>query len=214
VPRSDYRIDDNWFVSGMCGTGSKDIVIDEAFIPAHRALAADHAGVDDWTGWETHARPSYHVPMRVFMGWDLVSPIIGIAQGAVDEFASRLVGTSGPGRTADSVAAQLRLAESSAEVDSARVLHRHCIQDILAKGAHDEPFTPLDRARYQRDKAYVTRLCVQAVNRLFEAAGGHALFAPNPMQRIHRDVHAASHQAALSWDTAAENYGRLILTPG
>ena len=27
LPRRDYRIDDNWYVTGLCGTGSKDIVV-------------------------------------------------------------------------------------------------------------------------------------------------------------------------------------------
>src|SRR3954453_23114644 len=54
VPCTEYTIDDNWFVSGMCGTGSKDIVVEEAFIPTYRALHPDRAGVEDWTGWELH----------------------------------------------------------------------------------------------------------------------------------------------------------------
>ena len=36
VPRSDYAIDDNWHVIGLCGTGSKDIVVEEAFVPEYR----------------------------------------------------------------------------------------------------------------------------------------------------------------------------------
>ena len=36
VPRADYRIDDNWHVMGLKGTGSKDVVIEDAFVPEHR----------------------------------------------------------------------------------------------------------------------------------------------------------------------------------
>ncbi len=32
LPRSDYRIDDNWHVAGLKGTGSKDIVVEDAFV--------------------------------------------------------------------------------------------------------------------------------------------------------------------------------------
>src|SRR5262249_16311146 len=31
-----YRIDDNWHVAGLHGTGSKDIVVVDAFVPTHR----------------------------------------------------------------------------------------------------------------------------------------------------------------------------------
>ncbi len=36
VPRRDYLIDDNWHVMGLCATGSKDIVVDDAFVPEYR----------------------------------------------------------------------------------------------------------------------------------------------------------------------------------
>jgi alkylation response protein AidB-like acyl-CoA dehydrogenase len=216
IPRSDYDIVDTWFASGMRGSGSKDVVVKDAFVPAHRALDPNRAGDGDWTGWEVHRRLSYRVPLRCLTGWDLVAPIVGIAQGAVDEFAARLRGTSGPGRTADSVAAQLRLAEASAEVDAARTLHRHDIREMLDKAARGDAFTDGDRARYRRDKAFVAKLSVQAVNRLFEASGARAVLESEPMQRFHRDAHGASHHAALSWDVAAEQFGRhaLGLGPG
>jgi alkylation response protein AidB-like acyl-CoA dehydrogenase len=209
LPRSDYAIVDTWFASGMRGTGSKDIVVDNAFVPAYRAMDPDRAGNDNWTAWELHGRLSYRVPLRCLIGWDLAAPLIGIAQGALDEFTARLRGTSGPGRTADSVAVHLRLAEASAEVDAARALHRHDIREMLDRAGRGEPFSEMDRARYRRDKAYVARLCVQAVNRLFEAGGAHAVLESEALQRFHRDAHGASHHAALTWDTIAEQFGRL-----
>lgn len=216
VPRSDWEILDTWFASGMRGTGSKDIVVEDAFVPAHRAMSPDRAGDGDATGWTLHQRPSYRVPFRCLLGWDLAAPVIGIAQGAVDAFTSRLRGTAGAGRTADSAPMQMRLAEASAEVDAARVLHRHDIDEMLDRAARGEPFTATDRARYRRDKAFVVRLCVQAVNRLFEGSGAHAVFDSEPIQRFHRDAHGASHHAALAWDVAAEQFGRqaLGLAPG
>ncbi|MEK8145919.1 hypothetical protein NKH18_45980 [Streptomyces sp. M10(2022)] len=38
VPRSDYRIEDVWDVVGLRGTGSNDILVDSAFVPAHRVI--------------------------------------------------------------------------------------------------------------------------------------------------------------------------------
>ena len=213
IPRPDYEILDTWFVSGMRGTGSKDIVVNDVFVPAHRQLDPDRAGDHERTGWELHQRLSYRVPLRIMLGWDLAAPLVGVAQGAVDEFTSRLRGTSGPGRTAESVPLQLRLAESSAEVDAARTIHRAAIQEMLDQAAAGREFTELDRLRYRRDKAFVTRLCVQAVNRLFEAGGAQAIADSQALQRFHRDVHAASHHAALAWDVAAEPYGRQALGP-
>jgi 3-hydroxy-9,10-secoandrosta-1,3,5(10)-triene-9,17-dione monooxygenase len=149
LPRPDYDILDTWFASGMRGTGSKDIVIKDAFVPQHRTIDPNRAGDGEWHGWELHHRLSYRLPLRCMTGWDLLAPLIGIAQGAVDEFTSRLRGTSGPGRTADSVLMQVRLAEAAVEVDAARELHRSSIYEILGKAAQGEAFTLLERARYR-----------------------------------------------------------------
>jgi len=62
---------------------------------------------------------------------------------------------------------------------------------------------------YRRDKGFLSRLCVQAVNRLFEASG--AVLESDAIQRFHRDAHGASHHTALVWDAAAENFGRVAL---
>lgn len=191
----------------MRGTGSKDIEIQDVFVPAHRILEPSRAGEEEWTGWEQHQRVSYRLPLRCLTGWDLVAPIVGMAQGAVDAFAERFQGTAG----ADSVLVQTRLAEAAVEVDAARELHRRATGDILKKAEQGDMFTPLERARYMRDKTFVAKLCVQAVNRLFEASGGSAIMETAALQRFHRDVHAASHHQGINWDAAAENFGRQIL---
>ena len=206
LPRADYEIVDTWFASGLRGSGSKDIVVKDRFVPAHRAIDPNLAGDGVMTGWNLHQRLGYRAPLRALAGWDLAAPIIGMAQGAVEEFTARLqYASDGSGA---SVPLQLRLAEASAEVDAARTLQRQDIREILEKAGRGESPTALDRARYRRDKAFVVKLSVQAVNRLFEAAGARAVLESHPLQRFHRDAHSASHHGALGWDAAAELYGR------
>lgn len=210
VPRSDYEIIDTWFVSGLRGTGSKDIELKEAFVPAHR-IGAIMGGIQASHAYELHARASYLLPPMSLLPFTLCSPLVGMAQGAVEEFLERLKGKTGPGRTADSVALQLRIAESSAEVDAARLLVASTTSELIARAARGETPTELEQAATRRTYGYVAKLCVQAVNRLFEASGGHSLYESQAMQRFHRDVHAGSHQVALYWDPIAEGYGRAAL---
>src|SRR5215510_12541878 len=103
LPRPDYDIDDTWFASGLRGSGSKDVLVKDAFVPTHRVLDPNRAGDHDITGWTLHQRLSYRVPLRCLTGWDLAAPLVGMAQAAIDEVVAGLAGTSGPGRTADSV---------------------------------------------------------------------------------------------------------------
>ena len=211
VPRDDCEIVDTWFVSGLRGSGSKDIVLRDAFVPHHRVLDVTSAGDSDHSGWQIHRQPRYRVPVPVLLGWDLVAPMLGIAQGMIDEFTGRLANTSGPGRTADSPAIHLRLSQATAEADAARTMMDWGISEILRKGAEGEPFTSLERARFRRDKAFITQLCLQSVNRLFDVSGGHGLFDSVPLQRYHRDAQAVAHRDGLIMDLGGQNYGRVLL---
>jgi len=208
VPRSDFQVIDTWQASGLCGSGSNDIVVDDAFVPKHRMLDINRAGVDDWIGWELHQQLTYRLPLRVLLAWDLVAPLIGMAQSAVEAFTHRAATRGG---TSQSDVVLLRLAEASAEVDAARTLMRHRASWALDKASQGEAFSDLERASNQRDRAFIVRLCVQAVNRLFEVSGGHALFLSEPLQRAHRDVQAASHRAGLMLEMVGPNYGRVAL---
>jgi 3-hydroxy-9,10-secoandrosta-1,3,5(10)-triene-9,17-dione monooxygenase len=58
VPRSDYVIDDNWHVAGLKATGSKDIVIENAFVPEHRT----HKLID---GYKRNSPGNAHNPAHL-----------------------------------------------------------------------------------------------------------------------------------------------------
>ena len=38
LPRSEVETVDTWHISGMCGTGSWDYLIDDVFVPPERAV--------------------------------------------------------------------------------------------------------------------------------------------------------------------------------
>jgi alkylation response protein AidB-like acyl-CoA dehydrogenase len=208
VPRPEYEIlHDTWHVSGLKGTGSKDIVLKGAFVPEHRLLPFGKLGPASGMS-EVHGRASYRLPGMALLPFTLASPLVGMAQGAVDDVVERYSGTSGTGRSAESVGLQMRLAEASVEADTARLIVLHDVTRMIERMASGGTLSEVEMAGYRRDVSYVSRLCTAAVDRLFEASGGHSLFEDHPMQRFHRDVHAGAHQSALYWDGVAEAYGR------
>jgi 3-hydroxy-9,10-secoandrosta-1,3,5(10)-triene-9,17-dione monooxygenase len=209
VPRRDYKIVDNWYVSGLSGSGSKDIVIEDAFVPSYRVLKPEDAEAYG-TAFALHGTDCYHIPLRCLFGWDLLAPLVGVAQGCVDEFVRRTSLRGGiSGR--DSAMVQVRLALAASEVDAARALFLGDIREMLDKGRDGETITPLDRARWVRDKAFAAQLCLQAVDRLFDISGGHALFNTEAIQRFHRDAQAMAHRDVLTLDFAGQTYGKLAL---
>jgi alkylation response protein AidB-like acyl-CoA dehydrogenase len=214
VPRSDFAIQDTWFVSGLRGTGSKDISIQAAFVPGHRVLPVADMQEARTPGRVLHDTANYRIPLFSAASYALAAPIVGMAQGAVETFQSYMrKQASAPrgGQMAQLTGVQVRLAEATTEVWSARLIMQQDIQEVLERARRNEMPTLEERLRARRNQAYVATLCIRAVNRLFEGSGGHALFDASPLQRFHRDVHAASHHVSLSWDTASEQYGRALL---
>ena len=214
VPRTDYTIIDNWFVSGLRGTGSKDIEIDEAFVPSHRVVSVADLRQGQAPGSTIHGTPNSRIPLGNVFSYSLAAPVLGMAQGALEAFeeymGTRISYSTGE-KMVENAPVHIRLSEAEAEVHSARLIMESDGRDIVARAKNEEPADLNQRARIRRNQAYVAKLSVRAVDRLFEAAGGHALFDDNPMQRFHRDVHAASHHFGLVWETPAEEYGRMRL---
>src|SRR5262249_35880889 len=89
LPRRDYAIDDNWRVAGLCGTGSKDIVVEGAFVPEHRT----HRFVDAFSlsspGQSVNPGPLYRLPFGCVFGCAIAVPAIGAARGALDLFRAQ-----------------------------------------------------------------------------------------------------------------------------
>ena len=213
VPYPDFLIEDTWFVSGLRGTGSKDILTNDIFVPEHRVLPLADMQEARTPGRKIHDETNYRVPLYSLFAFTLSAPILGMVQGGIDEFESWTrdrVSVQGE-KMGESTVIHIRLAEAASEVYAARLIMQNDCQEILARAKQDNMPTLADRARYRRDQSYMTKLCVQAVNRIFESSGGRALYDSSPIQRFHRDVHAASHHFALSWDTATEQYGRVQL---
>ncbi len=65
LPRQDYLIDDNWDVIGLCASGSKDIVVEDAFVPAYRMFSLRQAFEIRSPGLEVNGAPLYRLPFAV-----------------------------------------------------------------------------------------------------------------------------------------------------
>jgi 3-hydroxy-9,10-secoandrosta-1,3,5(10)-triene-9,17-dione monooxygenase len=220
VPRTDYEVIDTWFVAGLKGTGSNDIQVSDAFVPAHRvvncgdlAMAPRDNSPGEWrsvpatAAWDLHRRPSYRLPMMNVVSYTVSMPVVGMARGAVEAFEEGVRGKSSAG----SVSVQMRLAEAAAEADAARVISLQGLRELLARGASGDVLSQTEQIRYQRNRIYAARLAVQAINRLFEIGGAHSVYASRSLQRFFRDANVASQHTSLHWDRVKEQYGRLAL---
>src|SRR5437588_1513027 len=211
LPRSDYAIDDNWHVMGLCGTGSKDIVVADAFVPDYRTHSYLDAFHLNNPGMAVNDAPLYRLPFGLLFAYALSAAAIGVATGAFAAFREqqqRRVNVRDGGRVAEDPFAQLRLAESAAEIDAAhaRMLANFAEMMRLARAGEEIPLALRARARWDAGKA--VDWSVSAVGRLMMASGGRAIFLANPIQRAWRDIHAMQAHAGTNLERAAAVLGR------
>jgi 3-hydroxy-9,10-secoandrosta-1,3,5(10)-triene-9,17-dione monooxygenase len=210
VPKADFQVKETWFVAGQKGTGSNHVMVTDVFVPEHRNAALGDVREGQSPGSKVHASPLYKLPFLPPMASSLVAPILGAAQGAYETWRE-LMRTRFTMYSREQVATlshqQIRVAEVSAELDSAHLLLRRALDTMRPGGM----LSLQQRVQVRRDYAYAATLCVRAVERLYTASGAGANFESNPLQRYWRDVHAMAVHSGISFDAACENFGRLEL---
>ena len=215
---ADCVIDDNWHTMGLAGTGSKNIVARDVFVPAHRTLA--FAELTDATapGMRANPNPLYRQSFLAVLPITIVSPVLGMAEGALADFlamagirTTRGAVAGGNRRMAELTTVQMRVAEASACIDAARLLMFRDLAQAFETAARGDPIGVDLRLRNRRDQAFCVRLLVGAIDALFLAAGGQGLFLEQPLQRAWRDAHAAASHISLNWDSTGSMYGQFML---
>src|SRR6266851_8062327 len=214
VPAKDYTIIDTWHVIGLAGTGSKDVAVEDVFVPAYRSLAVAQITGGPNPGSRVNPAVLYQLPAISLFAFCIAGVSLGIAQGAIEYFTQTMKSRTSyyTGRNlADFVTVQIHLADATAITDAARaVMLSDCEEATRIVSEGGVPSLE-QRARYRRDGAYAATLCTRAVDVLFQATGGGAIYARNPLQRAFRDVHAANAHYVLNWDINGAMYGRVAL---
>jgi len=214
VPASDYTIIDTWQVIGLAGTGSNDVEVTDIFVPAYRTLSTERIRGGPNRGSELNPGTLYKLPAVSLFAFAVAGVSLGIARGAIQHFAqtTRTRRSAYTGRNiADFTNMQVHLAEAAALADAAEAtVLRDCDEATRITEAGVVPSID-QRARYRRDGAFAATLCTRAVDLLFAATGGNAIYESNPIQRAFRDVHAANAHYMLNWDVNGAVYGRVAL---
>jgi 3-hydroxy-9,10-secoandrosta-1,3,5(10)-triene-9,17-dione monooxygenase len=210
LPRKDYRIDDNWHVAGLAGTGSKDIVVEGALVPAHRSQSHwDYTMGRPLPGWELNPGPLYRLPFPLVFINTLTAAIVGAAAGFLDvwlEIGRTRVGGLGLVVSKDPYSQKLA-AEASYAIKTATLKFLHDCDEMMDATCAGHSLTLERRAELRYNTVRCAQMAAHAVDQLFEAGGGHSIFIDHPLQRRYQDIRAMMAHAAMAPNPAAKLYG-------
>ena len=214
VPRGDARQIDDWFPTGMRGTGSRTMAVEEVFVPDHRVQAtrdtvqklqerrALHPTFDTmYAHWPSHGR------------FPFASTAVGAAWGAVEHFAAAAASSTrvanalgGTVRLADQDYVATEFAEAAGEVQMAMALIERRSFEASERARQRRTPSPADLAREHRDNALVTRIALRSVQRIYSLVGAKAGNPEHPVSLAKRDVEMVSHHVTLNWRQSAVQY--------
>ena len=214
LPISEAAVEDVWHTDGMCATGSNDVVIADAFVPAHRLVRVTDIYKGTAPGAALHDADTYRWPMVPALALLAAMPALGSAERAADIYAERLsqrvLAYEGVTQK-DKPIAQAHLSEARVRLRALRGLLADTVGQLEILVAAGDPVPRPVRGEARLAAAHIVSESRAVITRLLAASGASAHFLDNPLQRIKRDVDVLAGHVVFDYDTSRELAGALIL---
>jgi indole-3-acetate monooxygenase len=205
-PTSAVEIIDTWRVGGLRGTGSHDFRVADLFVPDERAIAA-------FTAKPVRPGTLFAAPFITVFAMALATAPLGIARAAIEAFVELAEGKTpigGSSKLREKASAQADVGKAEALVRSARAFLLSELQSIWDTVAAGEMPSVPQRAVARLAAAQAASASAQAVDLIYNAAGGTALYETSLIERCFRDVHATTQHVGIS-SANFEISGRVLL---
>jgi 3-hydroxy-9,10-secoandrosta-1,3,5(10)-triene-9,17-dione monooxygenase len=216
APAAEFTIDDgSWRVAGLQGTGSKAVTARAPiFVPAADAIRVPDvmAGTVPGVSIEDNGQARFAFP--TFGPTCLVSPVLGMAQGALDAFIANAVSRVRaakpgiPNPVSASPQLQSRIGWASATIDAAKALLVDSLRaaEQQVRAGHTVPAR--DRLAIRRNQGYAAAQAVAVVNDLYGHNGTAGTSSATALQRFWRDANAGALHVTLDWEAISAMYGQ------
>ncbi|BBY17024.1 acyl-CoA dehydrogenase family protein [Mycolicibacterium litorale] len=214
LPIGDVTVEDVWHTDGMRATGSNDVVIEDAYVPAHRLVrVADiHAGTAP--GAALHDAPAYRWPMVPALAFLAAMPALGSAERVLEIYTERLgervLAFEGV-KQQDKPLAQARLGEADVRLRALRALLDDAVGGIEQRVRDGDEVPLIVRAQARMAAAHIVHESRALIGMLMSASGASAHFVTNPLQRAKRDVDVLAGHVIFDYDTSRELAGTLAV---
>jgi alkylation response protein AidB-like acyl-CoA dehydrogenase len=205
-PKSLVRIIDNWDVSGLRGTGSHDIAVDDLFVPEARTFSA------------LDRRARVTGPMNRLHGFDLAGcgfccVGLGVARAAIDAFvelATVKIPRSSSDPLRERVMVQAQVGEAEALLRSGRALLFDVVGEMWQTALAQQPIPERQRAELRMAMTHAAQNAARATHMVCAAAGTTSIFTRSPLERYARDAEVVTRHNQLQF-VNYEAVGRTLL---
>jgi alkylation response protein AidB-like acyl-CoA dehydrogenase len=205
-PASEAEVIDTWSVSGLRGTGSHDIAMQDALVPAERTASV--------ISQEPVARgPLYAFPVFGLLALTIAGVALGIGRAAIDdlvELAGGKTPTASTRKLAERAMTQSEIAQAEAGLRAARSFLYGAVADAWEAARGGGAVSLAQRTALRLAATHATTASAAAVDSAYNLGGGTSIYETSLLQRRFRDVHAATQHmlvGAATWELT----GRLLL---
>lgn len=199
LSRAQYEVDqDSWDVVGLKATGSKDLIVRDAFVPSYRVIDPRELESGSAAAKAGRSNPLYGMHWYVMFTAAITAATLAMSEGALQQFARTTrnrVRDSGDRVALDPYMLAI-LATASADVQASRVQLLDDVAEMYEVAKRGEFLSDRQRLEFRRNQVRISRRAAESVESLFTVSGGSSLKLDQPLQRYWRDIHAAGNHSA------------------
>ena len=214
VPRSDFEILPIWNTIGLGGTGSHDVTVKDAYVPAYRTHRSKDGFAATNPGAKVNPGPLYKLPFGQVFVRAVSSSSIGALQGALDCFKATGAKRKS-NNTLTSIAGdpdvQTVIAETQSAIDEMKtILFRNfgVLNDHARRGEQADMDT---RLLFRFQSAQISGRCADLISKMFYLSGADGIYRGNTIARTFCDIHTGRTHVANNPNTVGRNFGAVML---
>lgn len=191
IPKEAVRVDGDWNVFGLSGTGSINFHIEPRWVSD--AFIFEHNAHDALRG-----SPRNALGLVTLMVTGHIGVALGVAKRALEELKAMTAWKHTDGvRLVDRPDFHVGFARATAQLRSIRALSLQAIRSAEA-AADEERIQDSHRTDIRLVGAYATEVAREIVRSAFDFAGAPAIGKDSAVGRVFRDMHAASQHIIIA----------------
>jgi alkylation response protein AidB-like acyl-CoA dehydrogenase len=205
MPAAKIRIEENWDVIGMRGTGSHDLVVDDVLVP------------EAWT-FVRGGKPTFDEPLNRYPAMALAAQVLavvglGVARATIDELTGRLgakVSIVGGAKLTDRPQTQIEVARAEAALRAARAWFYEATEEAWATACAGEPASLQATTHLRLASINAGRIGADVAQSMFRLSGTSGIYNSHPLSKHVRDAMVVAQHAFLS-EGHVQAAGRILM---